>query len=233
MPIKSLHTLTANKYFVPYGIPLILYCLFALILMVILLKAPKEGELANSSTPVETSVVENVNFNLISSWHLFGFDKEAKFQKVKDANIKLVGIIFDNSNSKAILLVNAKERVLHAGDKIDNNYSIQKIEQSRVIVGTSEGAQELDLFSSLENSNKNVSKNPSLANMNDANQAFNTNNDTGPASQPDDAIAQPNNVNDDAAQAYSNAAIGNNNQNAEDLPKNVANKIMQLRRGKF
>ncbi len=159
MHIKSLHTLTANKYFNLYGLPTALYSLFALGLILLLWFNSKESDLVDNSKAVESSVAENVNLSLISSWHLFGFDKEAKFQKVENANIKLVGIIFDNSNSKAILMVNAKELVLHKGEKIDNNYSIQKIEPSRVIVTTNEGSQEIDLFSTLEAKTKPKNEN--------------------------------------------------------------------------
>lgn len=93
---------------------------------------------------------KGVNFDVIPSFHLFGINDDPNLRKLKDSHIELVGIIFKDKASKAIILINSKEQVLSTGDKIDNNYSIHKIEPSRVIISTSNGLEELGLFDTLE-----------------------------------------------------------------------------------
>jgi type II secretory pathway component PulC len=105
---------------------------------------------------------------LISTWHLYGFNDEIHLQKVKDSKIQLNGIIFNNQDSKAIMLVNAKEFVFKIGDKIDDSYTIQNIEKTRVIFTTPQGIEEMALFVP-ENDNvvKNDKRNPVQTDSND------------------------------------------------------------------
>lgn len=82
----------------------------------------------------------------IQSWHLFGV-KPRPGSSFALKNLRLVGVVFaPDKESSAIVMMNNKEILLKAGDKIDRGVKIQKIEATRIILQTPEGSQTLGLF---------------------------------------------------------------------------------------
>ena len=82
----------------------------------------------------------------IQSWHLFGA-KPQPGSSYALKNLKLVGIVFEpNMESRAIIMLDNKEVLLKAGEKVDRGIKIQKIEPTKIILQTPEGPQTLELF---------------------------------------------------------------------------------------
>lgn len=79
------------------------------------------------------------------AWPLFG-QGASPLHQIKDSSLQLVGIIFDGNESIAIIRVNGVEQMLKNKGKINENYTIAKIEPMRVIVSTEEGYKQLQLF---------------------------------------------------------------------------------------
>ncbi len=105
--------------------------------------------------PVHKFTAIDTDLSIISKWHLFGKNDLEKFN---NNNIKLIGIIFQDNASKAIMLVNSEERIFKSGDKINSIYSVQKIEPSRVVITTTEGPQQLGLFEAMDSENQTINE---------------------------------------------------------------------------
>ncbi len=142
MHAKIMKIYTEKKDYVLIGAALLAY-IFLFILFALLRSTPASISNDNELKNHEESPLISTDLSSISRWHLFGVNELEKFS---NSNIKLVGIIFENNSSKAIILVNSEERILKNGDKINSNFTVQKIEPSRVVIDTNEGLQQMGLF---------------------------------------------------------------------------------------
>ncbi|MBS0287048.1 MAG: hypothetical protein JSR17_07120 [Proteobacteria bacterium] len=124
------------------------------------------GSDTQNNEPQSVVSKKDVDYKIIAPMHLFGFNEDSRLRKISNDNIKLVGIIYKDNASKAIMLINAKEQIFNLGDKVENVYTIQKIEPSRVIVATQDGFEEIGLFEALnqgkalKNDNANINNPP-------------------------------------------------------------------------
>ncbi|MFI4936946.1 MAG: type II secretion system protein N [Candidatus Berkiellales bacterium] len=141
----SLNKLTATKGFL-FEVRWIIL-IIATAMVALLIARSLNEPVDNSITPSQYLVQNLPNNNLkeISTWHLFGLS-HTLLKKVRDNHIELIGIIVKGDQSLAIMKINSKEVILKTGDKIDNKYTIQRIENSRIIVKTKDDAEEIDLF---------------------------------------------------------------------------------------
>ncbi len=97
---------------------------------------------------VQSSKMEIDSIDAVASLHLFGISQGTLLKKVDLNNIKLLGIIYNDKESKAIMAIEGKEEELIKGCKIANEYTIQAIEQNSVIVKGPNGLEVFEMFSS-------------------------------------------------------------------------------------
>lgn len=102
------------------------------------------------------SQVSQQDMELMATWPIFGKNTPT-VANVNDSNLQLLGIIFQGPESVAIIRINGAESLLKSGSKINNMYTIHKIEPMQVIVSSSNGLQKLELFENLR-TGKNTSQ---------------------------------------------------------------------------
>lgn len=109
-----------------------------------------DQKIVNSTPPtLPTSIdPQKQDYAVMRNWHLFGVHAEVTLNQVKNSKIKLIGIIYhlDHKKRTAIVLIDDKEYLLHYGDAIGSEYTIHKIDPSRIIVNSHNGLEELTLF---------------------------------------------------------------------------------------